>query len=47
MSLDRLSWLNHPRPNGAAAIRAGAIRDCQLTALRATGDPCPTLVLDP
>jgi len=47
MSLDRLSWLNHPRPNGGPAVRAGANRGCQLTALRATGDPCPTLVLDP
>jgi len=46
MSLDRLSWLNHARPSGAAPIRAGDNRPCQLTVAAATGDFCPPLALD-
>jgi len=46
MSLDRLSWLNHTRPSGAAPIRAGDSRPCQLTVAAATGDFCPPLALD-
>ncbi len=47
MSLDELSWLNHTRPNGTAAIRSGTSRACQNSPLRATNEPCPELVLDP
>ena len=47
MSLDRLSWLNHSRPSGAAPVRAGDSRSCQTAVMPALGDPCPALVLDP
>jgi hypothetical protein len=47
MSLDQLSWLNHTRPNGAAPIRTGDDRPCQLTVAATASDPCPPLALDP
>ena len=47
MSLDKLSWLNHTRPNGAAPIRSGTSRVCQNSPLRAPNEPCPRLALDP
>jgi hypothetical protein len=47
MSLDKQSWLNHTRPNGAAAIRSGTSRACQNSEFRASNEPCPRLALEP